>query len=64
MYFVSTNMLGRTWIDEIREYGSDQEVSFRSVSMDQIKRLDLDPRIWNRKRDKLVINSGVWIKTQ
>ena len=38
MYFISTNMLGRTWVDEIREYGSDQEVSFRSESMDQVKR--------------------------
>ena len=27
MYFVTTNMLGRTWVDEIREYGSDQEIS-------------------------------------
>ena len=27
MYFVTTNMLGRTWVDEIREYGLDQEIS-------------------------------------
>ena len=30
MYFVTTNMLGRTWVDEIREYGSDQEISLDS----------------------------------